>query len=134
VITTCGTYLTNHSYSFLNYVSDCRICEQCIESLSPNVVNFLCQAFGTIIWVHAKFQDFLTIFIIYFILFKMTSEFKCEILYTNNWNFEQYYGIGAYLGRGSKIYFLYNFLNHIWGRYSSKLNFYLKVYRNSFKS
>jgi hypothetical protein len=40
-----------------------------------NAVNFLCQACGTILGVHGKFQDFLNIFAIYLILFQK----KCSI-------------------------------------------------------
>jgi hypothetical protein len=56
-----------------NLYGDVLVCEECVLSLSRNAVNFLCQACGTILGVHGKFQDFLNIFVIYLILFQVTT-------------------------------------------------------------
>jgi hypothetical protein len=86
---------------FRNLHEDVSIWEGCIQWLFPNITNFLCQAYGIIVWGHYKFQDFLTSFAVYFILFLMTTEFNSVILYTNILIFEQSFGIGVYLWIGS---------------------------------
>jgi hypothetical protein len=77
------------------------VCEQCIQWLHQNVVIFLCQDCVSILWVYAKFQQFLGTFAFYSILFHMNIEFKGEIMHTNTCIFEQTPGIGLYVQRGS---------------------------------
>jgi hypothetical protein len=50
--------LGSSSSKFRNLYGDVSVCEGCIQWVSQNIVRFLFQPYGTIVWVHAKFQDF----------------------------------------------------------------------------
>jgi hypothetical protein len=92
--------LGSSSSNFKNLYGDDLVCEWCIQWVSQNIVIFLCQPCGIIVCAHAKFQVFFITFAIYFISFQKSTKVNSEIVYTNNWFFEQDFEIGKYLWRG----------------------------------